>query len=121
MLADQTPNNEVVLACDLSAIAPAEREPHEQRGRELFAAVVEVQELPDGYTFRLPVEMLRSAAEWIANERLCCPFFIFTLKVAAQSAALWAALTGNEDVKAFIPVEFGGVLSENVAQAAGLG
>ena len=111
----------VPIACDLTAIDAVEREQHVLTAKELFAAVVEVKELSDGYAFRLPVEdvMLRSAAEWMANERLCCPFFTFALRVEAQSAALWLSLTGSEDVKAFIRAEFGNVLSEAVA--AGLG
>src|SRR5688572_9869331 len=98
----------VPIACDLTAIDSAEREQHVLTAKELFAAVVEVQELPDGYAFRLLVDnlMLRSAVEWIANERLCCPFFTFSLKVEAQSAALWLSLTGSEDVKVFIRAEF---------------
>jgi hypothetical protein len=115
-------NEQVPIACDLSAIDAAEREQHVLTAKELFGAAAEVQELADGYAFRLPVDnlMLRSAAEWMANERLCCPFFIFALKVEAQSKGLWVSLTGSEDVKAFIRAEFGSVLSEAVAQAAGL-
>lgn len=111
-LTEQTP-----IACDLSAIDSAERERHTLTAQELFAAVVEVKELADGYAFRLPVDhlMLRSAADWIANERLCCPFFNFSLDIEAESKALWLSLTGSEDVKMFIRAEFGNVLSEGVA------
>jgi hypothetical protein len=114
--------NAIPLACDLSAIDAAERERHVLTAKELFGAVLEVHELPDGYAFRLPLDnvLLQSAAEWIANERLCCPFFSFSLKVEPQSTALWVALTGDEDVKAFIRAEFGSVLNEAVSHAAGL-
>jgi hypothetical protein len=115
-------NESVPIACDLTAIDAVEREQHILTAKELFSRVVEVTSLADGYAFRLPVDnlTLRSAALWLANERLCCPFFTFSLKVEAQSAALWLALTGSDDVKTFIHAEFGSVLTEDVAQAAGL-
>ena len=97
-----------VIACDLTAIDATERDQHILSAEKLFASVMEVQELADGYTFRLPAESLtlRSAADFIANERLCCPFFDFTLKVGAQSG-LWLSLTGSAEVKQFVRAEFG--------------
>jgi hypothetical protein len=98
----------LVIACDLTAINAAERDQHTLTAHELFASVTEVQELADGYAFRLPPEnlSLRSAADFIANERLCCPFFDFTLKVGAQNG-LWLSLSGSEEVKQFVRAEFG--------------
>lgn len=44
------------IACDMSAIEPGRREQHVTSGGELFHAVTEILELPDGYAFRLPGE-----------------------------------------------------------------
>jgi hypothetical protein len=98
----------LVIACDLTAIDAAERDQHMLTGKQLFASVTEVKELADGFAFRLPAEtlVLRSAADFIANERLCCPFFDFTLKVGAQGG-LWLSLTGSDEVKQFVRAEFG--------------
>lgn len=119
MSTNQATGSTVPIACDMSALAPALREQHEWITRSLFAAVEEVQELSDGYAFRLPSEneILQNAAQWIANERLCCPFFTFALRLEPQGAALWLSLTGSEDVKAFIPMEFNAVLAPSVASA----
>ena len=86
------------LACNLGAIDRAERDEHVARAERVFAKVIETKELPTGYAFRLPLDtpMLIEVARWIANERLCCPFFTFTLVVNAQ---LWIELTGAEAAK----------------------
>ena len=74
--------------------------------------------MPDGYAFRLPNEsdVLLKAAEFIALERLCCPFFGFSLEVEPEGGALWLRLTGREGVKPFIHAEIGGHLSAPMTQ-----
>ena len=111
--------NAIPIACDMSALTPDARVQHERVSRDLFARVDEVRDLPDGYAFRLLAEhgTLHSAAAWIANERLCCPFFTFDLRLEPQSATLWLSLTGSKDVKAFIPFEFSAVLAPALTAA----
>lgn len=89
------------IACNLLAIAADERPGHIERSGSLFGSVLEVQELADGYAFRLPVESetLLQAAQFIANERLCCPFFTFTLRIEPNQSAVWLTLTGDDAVK----------------------
>jgi hypothetical protein len=107
----------IVLACNIGAINPAERDQHILTTRELFGAVLDVQESADGYAFRLPTDpsMLRGAAEFIARESQCCPFFNFTLKRLTGDGGLWLSLTGNADIKAFIQVEFGSILNPDLS------
>jgi hypothetical protein len=95
------------IACDLTAIPAEQREGHLQIAQKLLASVLEVQELSDGYALRLPAEseMLLNVAQYIANERLCCPFFDFTLKVGAQNSGIWLWLTGGGEVKLFTRLE----------------
>jgi hypothetical protein len=103
MSASQNQPSEPVIACNPGAIDPAERDAHAILSKEIFAAatILEIKELENGYGFRLPPEtpMLHKAAQFIANERLCCPFFTFTLVVGEQ---LWLELSGTQDVKALI-------------------
>jgi hypothetical protein len=101
-----------IIACDLTAINAADRDQHMLTGKQLFASVTEVQELTDGYAFRLPAEthILHSAAHFIANERLCCPFFDFTLRVRAGSG-VWLSLTGSDAVKQFVRAEFASLVN----------
>ena len=74
------------LACDMSAIGPGLRGRHVANAGELFRAVEEIRELPDGYAFRLPADAdtLLKTAEFISPERLCCPFLGFALEVEPE-------------------------------------
>ncbi|HEU4594842.1 MAG TPA: hypothetical protein VFS10_06710 [Pyrinomonadaceae bacterium] len=100
------------LACDMSAIEPARRGRHIATGRELFSAVMDIRELPDGYTFRLHngPDVLIKTAEFISLEKLCCPFLRFVIEVEPEGGAVWLRLTGREGVKAFIREEVSGLL-----------
>lgn len=100
------------IACDMSAIEPGRREQHIATGRELFGAVVEISERPDGYAFRLSggQDLLVKIAEFISIEKLCCPFLGFALEVEPEGGAVRLRLTGREGVKAFIREEVNGLL-----------
>lgn len=106
------------FACVMNAIEANRRGQHIARIDELFHTVEEIRELPNGYAFRLPNEsdLLHRVAEFIALERLCCPFFGFTLEVEPEGGALWLSLTGHEGVKPFIQAEIGDHLGESFAR-----
>jgi hypothetical protein len=101
-----------VLACDLTAIPPDERERHAEVTRRLFAATIEAREEPAGFAFRLPPEpaLLLLAAEFVARESRCCPFFGFGIELAPAGGPLWLRLSGGAEVKAFARAEFGSLL-----------
>jgi hypothetical protein len=124
MLTDETSNNEVIIACNPSAIPAAKREQWAETGKQVYAAVQEVQELPDGYGFRLPADSatLLNVAEYLTNERLCCEFLRFTVEVEPQRGPCWLRLTGGEGVKEYVRSVFetNSLLNESVAMAAGL-
>ena len=98
--------DDLPLSCDLTAIKADEHPHHEALTHSLFAAVQEVCELPDGYGFRLPTEILLTAAEFISRERLCCPFFRFQLEIEPGGQSFWLRVTGSSEVKEFVHVEF---------------
>lgn len=124
MSTDTTAQSEVIIACNPNAITPEQQERWLEVGTQLYAAVQEVQELPDGYAFRLPSTsaMLLLVAEDLTLERLCCPFIHFTLEIAPNGAPFWLRYTGGEGVKEFLRMSFemSNLLNEQVAQAAGL-
>jgi hypothetical protein len=96
------------IACDLSAIGPAERAAHIARSERLLSHLAqEVAELPDGYAVRFAADDYQEVAAFIANERLCCPFFTFTLEVGAGRGPLWLRLTGGEEVKTYLRTMLG--------------
>jgi hypothetical protein len=104
----------------MTAIESASRAQHTALTVELFQAVETIYELPNGYAFRLHNEtaLLMKVAEFIANERLCCPFFGFTVEIEPEGGALWLHLTGRDGVKPFIQAEVGAALNGSVAQPA---
>lgn len=114
------PVQESPFACNMTAFTPAERKEHIAAIGQVFGAVEEIQELSDGYAFRLPNEaaMLLQLADFIAKERLCCPFFGFSLDLEPEGGALWLSLTGREGVKPFIQAEIGHALSDDGDDAA---
>ncbi len=106
--------SEAVIACNPRAIDTANRDDHEAVAKDIFssASVLEVKELPNGYGFRLPLEtsMLHNVTTFVANERLCCPFFTFTLVIGEQ---FWFELTGTQEVKDYIKAEIVTALETN--------
>ena len=84
---------------------------HLAASRELFSGIRETTELWDGYQFRFDSEpnVIRRLAEFVALEKLCCPFLSFAIEIEAEGGALWLRLTGREGVKAFIREEISGL------------
>jgi hypothetical protein len=109
------------FACDMTAIEPSERAGHLAAMRQVFQAVQSIEELPDGYRFRLPNEtgVILKVAEFISKERLCCPFFGFAFEIEPEGGPLWLGLTGREGIKPFIVAEIGGAVNETVARPTG--
>ena len=123
MPTDTTAQNEVIIACNPNAIPAERRERWLEIATHLYAAVQEIQELPDGYAFRLPSssEMLLLVAEDLNYERLCCPFIRFTLDIEPNEGPYWLRFTGAAGVKEFLRMSFetSNLLNEQIAQAAG--
>lgn len=92
------------LACDFRAIPEDEREDHTRIAESLFGAITKYEETEGGYRFQLPAqtEVIERAGEFVARERLCCPFFYFRLTVTPDQGPVWLKLTGGEDVKTYI-------------------
>lgn len=116
------PIPDVGLACDLNAFTPVQRDHHLAHATALFGAVRELRELPDGYTVRTPdvPDILAQLADFVAHERLCCPFLNFSIEVAAHSGPICLRITGPEGAKNLIAAEIIGLLKPEVARAAGL-
>jgi hypothetical protein len=97
------------FACNMLALDAEGRKRHKVVSERMRAAVEEVQDLPDGYAFRFPAEQstILLVSEFIARERLCCPFFRFELIAEQEGGPLWLRLRGREGVKEFIKAELG--------------
>jgi hypothetical protein len=103
-----TPKKTVVFACNMKAMSPEERKRQsEVLSPGLRASKLSSKELADGYEFQFPsdAKTFQMVAEWIGNERLCCPFFDFDLRVGDASAPMSLKISGPEGVKQFIRAE----------------
>ena len=90
----------------MTAIPAEKRGAHHALIRRLMTrAVEEIAELPDGLAFRFPASEYDAVTEFIAAERLCCPFLGLTLEVTADRGPLHLRLTGPEGVKDFLRAE----------------
>jgi len=97
---------ETPIVCNLNALTAAEREQHAATGGRLKAAVVRIDDLPDGY--RLYLDSSLPAGElltWVEAERRCCPFLDFEIRLEREDGKRWLQLTGREGVKAFLQQE----------------
>jgi hypothetical protein len=100
--------NSIPLACNMNVFTPGERENHIHNTLQLFKTVQEIREAENGYEFLFPskTEMVAKLAEFISNERLCCPFLEFTLQVATENEPIFLILTGPEGTQEFLREEF---------------
>jgi hypothetical protein len=71
--------------------------------------VEEVVELEDGYAFRHSPDraMLLAVAEFVSNQRLCCPFFEFGITVERAGGPVWLRVTGVGEAKQVLGAEMG--------------
>ena len=105
-------NSDTPLACNMDMFTPAQREAHIRTTTELIHAVQHVQGVENGYELRFAneTELITQIAEFISNERLCCPFLDFTLNVASDKEPLSFTLTGPSGTQEFLRAEFGGAI-----------
>ncbi|HEX9160321.1 MAG TPA: hypothetical protein VF980_01340 [Thermoanaerobaculia bacterium] len=97
------------FACNVYALSPEVRKRHfDELGPALRALKTGVHELPNGYEFQFPSSSKTFAmlAEWIDQERLCCPFFDIDLRIEREGGPLWMGLTGRPGTKEFIRADF---------------
>lgn len=94
------------FVCRPEALGRQERARHADVTRQLLALAGRPRELADGYAFAVGADRhaLELAAEFVARERLCCPFLSFRLDAGADATA-WLHVTGPDGVKPFLRAE----------------
>jgi hypothetical protein len=86
------------LACDRSALTPADRKRHfDELGPAPRGMIGNVRQVRDGYEFEFPAgpATFRLVAEWAALERVCCPFFEIDLRQEREKGGFWMRLAGR--------------------------
>ncbi len=100
---------EIPVACNWAALTAEQQVRQRSLRGQLSADVQEVRELADGYAFRHSPDrgVLLAIAEFVANERLCCPFFEFGLTVEGDGGPVWLRITGEGEAKRVLEAEMG--------------
>jgi hypothetical protein len=98
--------SDIPVACCLSDAELREREA--TLLAQFKSALTAIEELADGYAFRLPGEkrLLALVAELIIAERECCPFLTFQLTAKPTMGALTVRMTGPDGTKEFLRISF---------------
>ena len=106
---------EIPILCNMNVFTPEERENHIRTTISLFQTVQAIQEIENGYKFIFPnsnnPEKFTQFAEFIYNERRCCPFLEFTLKISSKDKTISLLLTGPEGTPEFLREEFNEIFS----------
>ena len=102
------------IYCNMDVFTPDEREGHIQTKTLLFQTVQGIHEAQNGYEFIFlnhGSESIAAFAEFISNERRCCPFLEFTLKIPSKDQSISLLLTGPEGTQGFLREEFSEIFS----------
>ena len=101
--------HETPFFCGLEKTLTKEQREHKKAlSEKMEKARIETKELPNGFVFRLRPEDVSFAevADWVATERVCCPFFDLAIEAERENGPLSLRITGREGVKQFIRMEF---------------
>jgi hypothetical protein len=90
------------------SLSKEQREYSKQLALKMESARIETKELANGYVFRFRPEAVSflELAEWVATERVCCPFFDLPIESERENGPLALRITRREGVKQFIRMEF---------------
>jgi hypothetical protein len=109
------------IACNLVAISDADRPRYFALRAQVLAAVESVADVGDGFVLHVGTDRapLVALAEWIAFERVCCPFLQFHLAIEGDGPVR-LGLGGAEGVKDFLREEFTSLGAAKLVSAASL-
>jgi hypothetical protein len=95
-------SDDIPVACCLSSTELREREA--TLLAQFRSAVIETEELRDGYAFRVPGDgkWIELIAELIVAERECCPFLAFEVAALPNMGPVIVRVTGPAGAKEFL-------------------
>jgi len=105
-------NSESPLVCNMGVFTPDQRDLHIQTTTQLVQAIQRVHEVENGYQFLFQneTELISRIGEFIANERLCCPFLKFSFNVTSNKEPIALSLSGPIGTQEFLREEFAGAI-----------
>jgi hypothetical protein len=102
------------LVCDLSTLTDDQRIRLIEVSAEVFGAAGEVRELPNGFALAYrdaSAELISKMAEFIAYDRLCCPFLEHAMVSEAAGGRTWLKITGGQGAKEVIAADMRRLIS----------
>ena len=94
------------IACAPGAIPASERTTHFSLAAKLFnETAISRSALDDGYEFQFPTEALVAVAQFVMNERLCCPFMRFDIEMQAGTNVLVLRMSGPAGTREVLEAE----------------
>jgi hypothetical protein len=92
------------IACNLGALSPEQRRREQTLLAEFRETCRDPEETATGFRFVIPQEPLDLAriGEFLALERLCCPFLNFDLAVPAGGDPVTLHVHGEPGAKSFL-------------------
>ncbi len=95
-----------LFACDMMAIPAKRRADHHALSRRLTAdAALAIREIPDGLIFSFSAAAYSDVVQFVAFERVCCPFLRFSVDLSPEDGPISLTLSGPPGAKAFIRAE----------------
>jgi len=90
------------IACSLTSAELREREA--TLLAQIIAAIIETEELQNGYAFHIPGdgERIRQVAELLEAERECCPFLVFEVSALPNMGPVTVRVSGPAGTKEFL-------------------
>ena len=95
-------SDEMPITCVLTSAELREREA--TLLAQFRSAVIETEELPDGYAFRVPGDgkWIAIIAKMVVAERECCPFLTFELVAQPNMGPVIVRVTGPASTREFL-------------------
>lgn len=94
------------LVCIPDAIPREKRANHFALAKDLLVYRASVQEdLPDGYAIYFPSAAYDDVAQFVSNERKCCPAIQFEIEVSQEDAGIVLRMRGPEGAREFLKAE----------------
>jgi hypothetical protein len=99
------------FCCNIHAMSEAERGRYSVLRGRLEQGVDGVEEIENGYMFRLRSGALSldEMGEWVEYEQKCCPFFGLGIETDLPRGPIALRVAGKSGVKEFIRMEFAGI------------
>ena len=95
----------IPFACDLTAIPASERGAHQEVTRHLISSATAIRESGDGFVLEVSADERETVTQFVARERLCCPFLEFVVVAAPERRIVEVHINGPTGAKEFIRAE----------------